>query len=241
VPEWDALPGETPIDISHLKVKGVQTRSQLDLIEGANVYKAVSKYFGRRRPTARMAPFTLQWAKRLHREMFGDVWKWAGRNRTSEVNIGVKWHLIDEKLQNLLDDLTCWQESGGDVLEQAVRLHHRAVQIHPFYNGNGRWARMLANIFLRSRGHSVTEWPAQLIGSASVIRNQYLEAIKAADEGDYAPLTHLHRIHTPTPFHSLTLPQSEQRRVPGDEIGPKSAEGVEAELDEKRLLESFGG
>ena len=92
-------------------------------------------------------PFTLRWVKRLHREMFGDVWKFAGRNRTSEVNIGVKWYLIDENLQHLLDDLTYWGRSEVDVLQQAVWLHHRAVQIHPFYNGNGRWGRGCLRIF----------------------------------------------------------------------------------------------
>lgn len=219
--EWDSLPGETPIDVSHLKVKGVQTRSQLDSVEAANILKVVSKYFGRRRPTERMAPFTLQWVKRLHREMFGDVWKWAGRNRTSEINIGVKWHLIDEKLQQLLDDLACWGQSEVGVLEQAAMLHHRAVQIHPFYNGNGRWARMLANILLHSRGYSSTGWPNELIGTTSIIRDRYIAAIKAADDGNYDLLTDLHRTYTPTPSRPLVVRQPRPRPEPGKVDMPK--------------------
>jgi Fic family protein len=50
------------------------------------------------------------------------------------------------QLQTLLEDLVFWEARGDALLEQSVRLHHRAVWIHPFLNGNGRWARMLANI-----------------------------------------------------------------------------------------------
>ena len=108
--EWKGLPGETPIDIS-TKIAGDLDSVLLDEAEALNVRKVVLKYFGRPRPTRRMAPFTLKWLKRLHQEMFGDVWEWAGCNRRAELNIGVKWHLIDEKLQQLLDDRACWEEN----------------------------------------------------------------------------------------------------------------------------------
>jgi Fic-DOC domain mobile mystery protein B len=195
---WQERPGETPIDISHLKITWVRTRQELNLVEAKNIRKAVAKYFGRRRPTKRMAPFDLKWVKRLHKEMFGEVWNWAGEIRTRDLNLGVRWNLIDEKLHNLLIDLEFWDQSGMDLVEQTVRLHHQAVQIHPFYNGNGRWSRMLANILLRSRGHSVTSWPENLLGTESTIRGQYLAAIKEADQGDYDPLLTLTRQHTPS-------------------------------------------
>ena len=193
---WEERPGETPIDVSHLKIAWVKTRQELDLVEARNIRKAVLKYFGRRRPTKRMAPFDLTWLKRLHKEMFGDVWKWAGEIRTRDLNLGVSWRLIDEKLQNLLSDLDFWDQSGMDVMEQAVRVHHQAVQVHPFYNGNGRWSRMLANILLRLRGHSQTSWPENLLGTESTIRGAYLAAIKEADLGNYDPLLTLTRQHT---------------------------------------------
>jgi Fic-DOC domain mobile mystery protein B len=198
MPDWEELQGETKIDVSHLKVKGVGTRSQLNLLEAHNILKVTLKYFGRRKPTKKMAPFDLAWVKRLHREMFRDVWKWAGRIRLEEVNVGVKWYLIDEALQNLLSDLVHWEQSGIHVMARAVRLHHQAVRIDPFPNGNGRWSRMLANIYLRSNDNREVAWPEDLLGTASAIRDQYLEAIKAADEWDYDLLTHLHRTYSPT-------------------------------------------
>jgi Fic family protein len=77
-------------------------------------------------------------------------------------------------------------------------LHHRAVSIHPFVNGNGRWARMLANIWLQLHGHRPTEWPDETIGAESKVRKEYLSAIRRADQGDLEPLTTLHRRFTHT-------------------------------------------
>ncbi len=130
--------------------------------------------------------------------MFGDVWTWAGEFRQENLNLGCDWHQVPMQLQSLLDDLVFWGTRGNGLLEQAVRLHHRAVSIHPFRNGNGRWARMLANIWLKRHGHAITEWPEATIGSKSVIRDEYLAAIRACDEGDERPLRDIHQRFTHT-------------------------------------------
>lgn len=96
------------------------------------------------------------------------------------------------ELHELQADLDAWEASSMPQLEQAVRLHHRAVRIHPFANGNGRWARMLANIWLMRYGAEPVEWPEATIGDASVVRNEYLSAVKHADSGDYSRLLALH-------------------------------------------------
>jgi len=36
------------------------------------------------------------------------------------------------RLAELLADLIAWKDSGMPLIEQTVRLHHRAVFIHPF-------------------------------------------------------------------------------------------------------------
>ena len=96
-------------------------------------------------------------------------------------------------MQDLCDDLAYWQKHWPDFSEQAAHLHHRAVLIHPFLNGNGRWSRLLANIWLKLNKQPLTEWPEEVIGETSVIRDEYLTAVQAADSGDYAPLIDLHR------------------------------------------------
>lgn len=189
---WSSIPGETPIDdVSGLKIKGITTRSELNEFEARNINAAVFKYLSRR-PSRRSARFDYPWCLNLHCEMFGKVWRWAGQIRTQNQNLGVPFYLVPEQLGGLLLDLECWRQSGMDYIEQSARLHHRAVQIHPFLNGNGRWARMLANIWLKRHGLGVIQWPEQTIGEQSMIRDAYLTAIKLADKLDYARLVALH-------------------------------------------------
>jgi fido (protein-threonine AMPylation protein) len=185
------IPGETPIDdISELRIKGIRTRRELNLAEAKNILEAVQKYFSRK-PSARLAPFHYAWALRLHREMFGKVWGWAGRIRMKPVNIGVPPAQIEPLLYELFKNLPCWNDLP--LVQQAATLHYKAVSIHPFQNGNGRWSRMLANIWLARNDHAWTEWPEQLIGTESPMRGEYIAAIKLADEGDLDPLIELHR------------------------------------------------
>ena len=104
------------------------------------------------------------------------------------LNLGSPWHQVPIQLQGLCDDLADWKKNWPDVIEQAAHRHHRAVLIHPFPNGNGRWSRLLANIWLKLHKQPLTDWPEEVIGSTSLIRDEYLAAVRAADEGDYARL-----------------------------------------------------
>ncbi|HWL11201.1 MAG TPA: mobile mystery protein B [Planctomicrobium sp.] len=191
--KWAPLPGETPLDdVSGLILKNIRTRKQLFLAEAENIRKATVKYLAQT-PTARMAPFDLSWCLKLHHEMFGEIWNWAGRPRQQNLNIGVPWLQVESSLRQTLDDLKYWESNWSDVVEQATHLHHRVVQIHPFLNGNGRWARMLANIWLSRHESPLVLWPEETIGSISVIRDEYLQAIRSADQGNFALLIAMHQ------------------------------------------------
>ena len=132
---------------------------------------------------------------RLHREMLGKVWRWAGKIRRAELNLGIDWHLIMEQLENLARDAACWLDSNArDLIEEATIMHHRAVWIHPFMGGNGRWSRLLAEIWLRRNEHPGIAWPeAGLSEGQSPIRDEYIDALHEADKGDVDPLIALHR------------------------------------------------
>ena len=103
------------------------------------------------------------------------------------------------QLQSLLDDLAFWEGRGTTSWSRPRRLHHRAVQVHPFPNGNGRWARMLANIWLKRHGQPITKWPEETIGGKSAIREEYIAAIRAADEGETMSPSGPPRALTPGP------------------------------------------
>ena len=193
--DWQSIPGETPIDPSGLRPavrKLVHTRVQLNPLEAENIRAAIVKYLADT-PSRRRAPFTLPWVLKLHKEMLARVWLWAGRIRTVELNLGAPAWRIQTDLHDLLADLRSWEASAMPLPAQAATLHYRAVHIHPFENGNGRWARLLANIWQKQHGSAITVWPEEGITAAtSPIRDQYIEALHAADHGDLRLLIDLH-------------------------------------------------
>ena len=127
--------------------------------------------------------------------MFGEVWDWAGKLRQIELSIGIKAYLVSTELKNLSDDIIYWDKNKTfDVYETAARIHHRAVQIHPFQNGNGRWSRMLANIYLRQNGIMPVKWQEDLLAKENPKRSEYIQALKKADNSDYKDLIAMHQV-----------------------------------------------
>lgn len=184
----------TPLDdISGLKLDTSKpyTMDEISLYEAKNITKATLKYLSLV-PDKKLAPFSFEWLLLLHKEMFGEVWEWAGKLRQVELSIGVKAYLVSTEIKKLVDDLEFWEQNKSfDVIETASRIHHRAVQIHPFLNGNGRWSRMLANIYLKQNGLQPTRWNENLLSKENLERDDYIKALKKADDGDYRDLIKL--------------------------------------------------
>lgn len=183
-------------DISGLKLPKdkVYLLKEIYEQEALNIANATIKYLAAP-PTKKEAPFTYSWVMHLHEEMFGDVWEWAGKLRKIELSIGIKAYLVPMELKKLCDDIAYWSEyKTFDPFETAARIHHRAVQIHPFQNGNGRWSRMLANIYLRVHGKMPVRWQEDLLASENPKRNEYIIALKKADAGDFKDLIDMHRV-----------------------------------------------
>ncbi|MCW8895995.1 mobile mystery protein B [Sulfurimonas sp.] len=187
----------TPLDdTSGLKLSSLKSYSleEIYIKEAQNIANATLKYLSAK-PTKKDAPFSYEWLTTLHHEMFSDVWEWAGKLRHIELSIGIKAYLIPVELKKLSDDIAYWNKNKTfDTYETATRIHHRAVQIHPFQNGNGRWSRMLANIYLRQNGLMPVRWQEDLLAKENSKRDDYIKALKKADNGDYADLIQMHTI-----------------------------------------------
>ncbi len=180
---WTEVDGETPIDPSMLvdNLRGVVTnRRELIPVEAENIRKATIKYLGK--PLSRnKAKFDLAWMCAVHRDMFCDVWKWAGVTRKSNLNIGIHHTQVDSQLFEFGERLQNWELNNSfSIIEQAARLHHRCAEIHPFPNGNGRWSRLLANIWLYVKKQPLVIWPAGSLEVDTNVRSEYLSALKSA-------------------------------------------------------------
>ncbi|MGD9970942.1 MAG: mobile mystery protein B [Sulfuricurvum sp.] len=188
----------TPLDdISGLKLPGnvVYTLKEIYVAEANNIAQATLKYLSAP-PSKKTAPFSFEWLSTLHDEMFGNVWGWAGKFRHVELSIGIKAYQVPMAVKELANDIEFWEEHKTfDIYETAARIHHKAVQIHPFQNGNGRWSRMLANIYLRQNGSMPVRWQEDLLSKENPKRDEYIKALKEADNGNYTNLIEMHR-HT---------------------------------------------
>jgi Fic-DOC domain mobile mystery protein B len=134
---------------------------------------------------------TDDFAVTLHKRLFGQVWGWAGTFRRTGRNIGIDPVHIPVELRMLMDNARFWAGQGTyPASEAAVRFHHRLVQIHPFPNGNGRHARIMADTVL-SRVYKAKpiDWAGgHDLQKMNVRRAAYIAALKAADQGDFGPL-----------------------------------------------------
>ena len=176
--------GHTPLsedELRGLKLSYVTTRGELNEAEQANILDAI----GRPRSPGLEVLLDDQFLRRLHGEMFGQVWDWAGTYRRSETNIGIDPHQIAPAVRNLVADARVWiQEKVYESDELAVRFHHRLVQIHPFPNGNGRLGRVAADYLVAALGRQRFTWGANSGLTTEGLRVRYLAALRRADQGD---------------------------------------------------------
>jgi len=98
------------------------------------------------------------------------------------------------EFENLLRDVRA-QTADLDRLawpadEIAVRFHHRLVSVHLFPNGNGRHARLAADLVIVALGAPRFSWGhAGHLTDVSAARAKYLAALRVADrDRRYEPL-----------------------------------------------------
>lgn len=186
-------PGATPLDPDEaegLIPTHVSTRAELDELEEGNIQEGLR--WAERRVLGRgggVDPLTEEFVYELHRRMFGAVWAWAGRVRSTDKNIGVDKFIVRAEVRKLIEDARYWREHKVyEADERAIRLHHRLVAIHPFVNGNGRHARLLADFVARRSGRPPFSWGQAGLAETSALRSAYISALRRADAGDLAPL-----------------------------------------------------
>jgi Fic-DOC domain mobile mystery protein B len=182
--------GNTPLSPEELDelIPDLATREELNEWERQNVLDAYGWAFDPRK-LHRQDGFAESYVRELHRRMFDQTWRWAGQYRSTEKNIGIPHYQIREALPALLGDVRYWVEHRTfEPDELAVRFHHHLVLIHPFANGNGRHARLMADVCLRRQGRPVFTWGGADMVRAADFRRRYIDALRAADRNDIQPL-----------------------------------------------------
>ncbi len=160
-------------------------RGELNEMEQTNV--AAGAAWARRQH--RRDVLTVDFISELHRRTFNNVWAWAGKFRQTERNIGIDPAQISVQVHTALTDTRYWVDHQTCPPDEiAVRLHHRLVAIHPFPNGNGRAARLVADLLAARLGREPFTWGRASLINVSETRTRYVAALRAADDYDIRPL-----------------------------------------------------
>jgi len=121
----DEIDGQTPLtdeEREDLIPSYITLRSELNEAEQANILEAQEWAFKRKRNV-----LNEKFLNDLHKRMYGNVWRWAGKYRRTGKNIGVDAYHIPTELRHLIDDCTFWVENKTyEADDCAARFHHKA-------------------------------------------------------------------------------------------------------------------
>lgn len=124
----------------------------------------------------------------IHRHMFGDVYSWAGKERSIRIHKPGSTFCYPERIGPELTRLFRWLATetylGGLPKDEFARLAAEFVSnlnaIHPYREGNGRALRVYLAVLAERAGHP--------IDLSRIKAEPYLRAMIAAFHGDEKPL-----------------------------------------------------
>jgi cell filamentation protein len=173
------------LGITHIReMEDVETQA----LKAAQI-AAESAYGGNHR-------FTPADIRRLHRMWLGGIYPWAGNYRTLNIAKGgfqfAHAPLIPRVMttlgkEGLRRHTPCGRAPDVSVARSLAEVHAELIRIHPFRDGNGRIARLMAVLMARQAGIN----PLRLSILAGRGKRTYVQAIQAAMSRDYAPLESL--------------------------------------------------
>lgn len=178
----------SPEDFEGLIPSYLLTRADLNRAEAENIAKARIRLRKDARRYSNIETLLDDMTLRvIHKEMFGDVWEWAGAYRRLMTNIGVMPEQVPVRTRELCLNTRvmaefCDRDNAWDCDELACRFHWELVRVHPFLNGNGRHARMVADLLAVALGRPVFSWGANDYAEGAAARGAYLAAILKANE-----------------------------------------------------------
>lgn len=156
-----------------------------DHLEAKNHYEALEHLSGLVERD-RKQTISEQLIKSLHHLVVQETEReWAGKYRNSDVIIGGAEHKPPEAsdVPNEMEKLIKWWRENQRklyIIELAALIHHKLVYVHPFFDGNGRVARLVMNLLLLQAGY-----PLVIILKND--RKKYYRILTQADKGNLIP------------------------------------------------------
>lgn len=132
----------------------------------------------------------------IHRAWLGSIYSWAGEYRSVNVSKGgfhfaaareVPRLMRDFEQRELANYTPCRFPAELEIVRALAVVHAELVLIHPFREGNGRCARLLA-LFM---GFQAGLPPLDFGGWSGKVERPYVAAVHAAVGSNYQPMVDL--------------------------------------------------
>ncbi len=177
-----------------LNLKGIRLKTEMDFAEAHALEIAENRYF---EIITDETVFTAELICQMHRDWLDEIYEWAGRYRTVEMQKGnFRWppaFRVPQNMAGLEDEFLnkhtpCQAAELERVAGQVASVHAELLLVHPFREGNGRLARWLADLMFLQAGYPMPRY--NFSGKGSVKRKKdYLDAVVAGYAQNYVPLT----------------------------------------------------
>jgi cell filamentation protein len=134
----------------------------------------------------------------MHQAWLGNIYEWAGKYRQVNISEGNFTFAMARQIPALMEKLEqgplrdftpCLSTVHADVVHAVAVVHTEVVLIHPFREGNGRLARMLAVLMGLQAGLP----PFDFSNIRGKVRQEYFAAVQAGLEYNYAPMEDIFR------------------------------------------------
>ncbi len=137
--------------------------------------------------------FDLAYVHNLHKVALGHLYKFAGRSRTVNLSKGgfsfPAAAFLDQSLNNfeieILSRLFDSYNKQADFVQDLAKVHAEFLFIHPYREGNGRTARLLANLMAYKAGYDGLKF--EKLDSKEMF-DAYIHAVQQAGLKNYSPM-----------------------------------------------------
>ena len=183
----------SPIDVTNI-ILGDQIAVTKSEVEVKNYFSALNASYVM---VKNHKPITIDLINQLHRDLMKGILKEGlGELRDDYVFVGHKtkdeivvkhnppFHKAAQ-IEVFLKDLNTWV-MGEDQIHPLIKggiYHHQFVYVHPFFDGNGRLARILTSYYLLLKRYEVDKYFI-LDDYYDIDRQLYSDSLHSADRGD---------------------------------------------------------
>lgn len=141
--------------------------------------------------------FNLKYILKIHKLALSHLYTFAGKPRTVNISKGgfmfpgalALDNALKELDKNILKKLTRNYNSEEQLIKDIAKVHAELLFIHPFREGNGRTARLLANLMAAKAGHKLLN----LDDFSKEKFARYINAVKMAATRNYEPMEEIIR------------------------------------------------